>query len=200
MTQGLHSMEGIPAVAGVITVTAYVTLIVSLTLPLQLRGDMDHIDWLKSLPLNPVAVAAGEMLGPALFMSMLNLSVFLPASLVVSPSWMLLVAAVCALPVNLLFFAVDNFVFTLYPVRQTPATPGDLQFAGLRFAHTLLKFLLLGLMSIPVALVGTVAWMIAGPWRSIPAMWITIAGLDIVMIILDGRAFGRFDPAADTPA
>jgi hypothetical protein len=192
--------HGITTAATIIGVMMYATLTASLSLPLGFRGDVDHIDWLKSLPIKPLAVAAGEVLGPTLFMSLLNIAVFIPASLVVTPPWIMLVAAVCVPPAMLLLFAVDNLAFTLYPVRQTPTNPGDLQFVGFQMAHTLLKLLLIGLTTIPVTVVGAVARFVGGVWCSIPAMWVTAVGVGIVMIQMIARGFERFDPATDTPA
>jgi len=192
--------HGVKTAATIIGVMMYATLIASLSLPLGFRGDVDHIDWLKSLPITSRTVAAGEVLGPTLFMSLVNIAVFLPASLVVTPPWIMLVAAVCVPPAMLLLFAVDNLTFTLHPVRQKPTNPGDMQFVGLKMVHTLLQFLLFGLTTIPVIVVGAVAWFVGGAWCSIPAMWVTAGGIGIVMIQMIARGFERFDPATDTPA
>lgn len=194
--------ERVPqALPGIIVgATLYITFLGSMMLPMGLRGDIGHIDWLKSLPFHPVAVAAGEVLGPAVFVTLLHCAIFLPASLVVVPSTVLVVAALCALPVNAVFFGVENLVFALYPTRQVVATPGDFQFFGLTMIHMLLKGLLIGLASIPIALVGALVWFVAGPWVAIPVAWIVTALVAAAIILLVAGAIHRFDPSVDTPA
>ena len=151
------------------------------------------------MPLTPLVVAAGEILGPALFFSLMNCAVFLPASMALAPSYPLLIAAVCSLPVNAVFFGIENLVFTVYPSRQMPTTPGDFQFMGTAFLLMILKGLLLMVAAIPTAIVGFSLWLLSGPWLALPAMWITTAGTGVAIVFLVARSFDRFDPSLDSP-
>ena len=42
---------------------AYMTFIFTMQLPWAFRGDIDHIDSLKTLPVAPLALATGELAG-----------------------------------------------------------------------------------------------------------------------------------------
>ena len=64
---GSHSQVLLPAV--VIGGLAYQSLLASIQLPTGFRGDIDRIDWLKSLPLHPAAIVGGQVSGGALLLS-----------------------------------------------------------------------------------------------------------------------------------
>ena len=48
-----------------IGMTAYLTFLFSMQLPWAFRGDLDHMDSLKTLPLHPMVLAVGELAGGA---------------------------------------------------------------------------------------------------------------------------------------
>lgn len=186
----------------------WVTLILGAMLKLDFRGDLDRMEVLKSLPVSPVAVAAGQIAAPTLVLAIIHL-LLLGAMLLLIPInpagggkkvlvWALLIAP----PMDLLMIGVENLVFLLLPIRPAAATPGDLSAMG---RHALL-FLLKGLvMLVPCGLAagaGVAAYFALGRSQVI-ACAATVAALGaaaLAMVPLVGWAFDRFDPAVDAPA
>ena len=59
---------------------AYQSLLASIQLPAGFRGDLDRMDWLKSLPMeHPTAVVCGQVAGPALLLSLVQSMLMLVA-------------------------------------------------------------------------------------------------------------------------
>ena len=52
---------------------AYLTFIFSMQLPWAFRGDIDHMDCLKSLPVAPLALAVGELAGGVMVLAAIQL-------------------------------------------------------------------------------------------------------------------------------
>ena len=52
---------------------AYLTFIFSMQLPWAFRGDIVHMDCLKSLPVAPLALAIGELAGGVMLLSAIQL-------------------------------------------------------------------------------------------------------------------------------
>src|SRR5262249_42714950 len=56
-----------------IGMTAYLTFLFSMQLPWAFRGDLDHLDFLKTLPLHPMVLTLGELAGGTILLSLLQL-------------------------------------------------------------------------------------------------------------------------------
>src|SRR5206468_2139397 len=65
--------------SAVLAALAYQSLLASMQLPAGFRGDIDRMDWLKSLPIQPTAVALGQIGGPALLLSLVQMVLLVAA-------------------------------------------------------------------------------------------------------------------------
>jgi hypothetical protein len=180
---------------------AYQSLLAALQLPTGFRGDLDRLDWLKSLPLRSAAVVCGQITGAALLLSALQAMILLGAWLLVGRGHEVFFAGlVLLLPLNWLLFGIENLVFLVFPYRQTPTTAGDFQFLG--------KFLLLSLLKMALACLGlAVAAAGAILYLIVPSLWLPLTGslllllaIDTAILYLATLAYDRFDVSLHTPA
>jgi hypothetical protein len=181
---------------------AYLTFLFSFQLPWAFRGDLDHIDFLKTLPVRPLALAGGELAGGiAVLAAMQFLAVGLFWIMGINRSLLLPIVAF-ALPVDALLLAINNLLFLIYPVRFVPSGTADFQFMGRAMLFMLLEMLAL-LPSLGLAAaIGGIAYFVSGlSWIAFGiATWIVIA-LELPLFLWGlGWAFERFDPATQTPA
>ena len=101
----------------------------AMMLPYGFRADLDRMDTLRSIPIRPVAVAAGELGAPVLILTFIELILLLILAAAQGVPWWWYPLIVAFIPLlNLVLLEVENFVFLLYPLRMAPATPGDFQF------------------------------------------------------------------------
>ncbi len=193
-----------PPVAAIgIGVLAYLAFIFSLNISWGFRGDLDHMDCLKSLPIRSTAIAAGEIGGAALVLVLVQLPLlaFVAAASGQSPT-PVLVAAGFAPIYDVLMLGAGNLLFLIYPTRMGGTTSADFQHVTRNLIFMMLQVLLL----IPVfgipALVGVLASFLDDwSWRAyLAAAWLTMALETLVMLALLSWAYDRFDPSAHTPA
>lgn len=180
----------------------FLTLIMTRMLPFDFRGDLDHLDWLKSLPLRPMALAAGQLVVPVFLMTVIQLLSFSALALVAGRCDPVLIEiAAFTPPLNLLLFAVDNLVFLLFPVRLVASTPGDFQHMGRSMVEMLLKTIALGLCLGVAAALGALAYyFINESWTAaLVVAWLGLTAEAILLIPCIAWAYQRFDVSVDTP-
>jgi hypothetical protein len=185
------------------TVAIWMTLLVSTMLKFDFRGDLDLMDTLKSLPLRPWALAAGQLLAPALLLSATHFCLLAVAvHLVPHHSIVFVCAAILVLPLDLLLFAVENLLFLLYPTRPAAASPGDFQILGRQALVLAGKMMALTIVAAPPFAIALLVWIVTA--KSAAAFTIVAATLVVAEVIalipLIGWAFVRFDPSIHTPA
>ncbi len=181
---------------------AYLTFLFSFQLPWAFRGDVDHMDVLKTLPVRPLALASGELAGGIAVLSAVQLlAVFCFWAAGMSKS-LLLFVVVFAVPFDTLLLGINNVLFLIYPARFVPSGTADFQFMGRAMLFMLLEMLAL----IPcvglAAGIGAIAYFVSGSsWIAFGiASWIVlVAELPLLFWAL-AWAFERFDPAIETPA
>lgn len=184
-------------------IVGYTTVLSGAVMPVGFRGDVGHIDFLKSLPIRPLAVAVGEIAGCVAIGSVKQLAVIAVYGLLARSDWGLLTStAILAPAVNWIVLATGNLIFLLYPTPANPAARSDL-FGGGRsiFGFFLQLGLLVPLLGIPASL-GAAAYLAGG--YSLPAMvaaaLATMAIEAVPLTMLTASAFERYDPSIDTPA
>jgi hypothetical protein len=185
----------------------YSFLLLPSALMLDFRRDVNRIVVLKSLPIGPVAMTLGQLAAPVVicwgFQWLVLAIAAISGSVLV---WQAVAAAIILLPMNLLIFAIENFIFLLAPYRRNQE--------GLDvFLRTILTFTAKGIM-FAAALAVTVAWAFAaktlGHWisaSSVTSPLIFSLGLWMMTCILAAgfvwgivRLYVRFDPSQDAPA
>ena len=121
----------------------YITFIIAMQLPWAFRGDIVHMDCLKSLPVSPLSVAIGELTGGVTLLSAIQF-VPLVAVLLAGGSPAVLVSAIAfVIPFNLLILAMCNTVFLIYPIRFPQGNSADFQMVGRMMLMMFLQILLL---------------------------------------------------------
>ena len=180
------------------------TLLLSMLLSFDFRGDLDVIETLKTLPIPPTRLALGQVLTPAILGTAVQLVACLGLILGLGQpahSWLVFGLALAFLfPANLYFFAVENLLFLWYPSRMVVG-----QFNGMVAVRQMLlllaKMIALGLgIGIVAAVGGAIYALTSQPVVAIALAWLVLAGLALGFLPLLGRAFTRFDVNLDTPA
>ena len=177
----------------------WLTLLLAGALRFDFRGDLDQMAWLKSLPLRPAAVAAGQLVTPVAMLTLVHLTLFASGAVLFPQSASrLAAAAVLALPFNLVLMGVENTAFLLYPAR--PAAPGELGFIGRQVVMFMVKLVVVATACGVAAACGAI---VMGLTRSAPAAlavaFAVLAAEGAGVVAVTGLAFRRFDPSVDTP-
>jgi hypothetical protein len=195
------SRKGAAVGTPVLGIVAWITLFVVGWLRFDFRADLDLMDHLKSLPLRPWAVAAGQIATPTLLMTACH-AVIIGGIMAVSHRFdgMFVAAVALSLPFNVLLFGLENQIFLLFPSRAA-ATPADFQGYG----RQILVFFATGLLIlIAGGLAGTAGYAVYLVSGSRPA-GVAAAGVVLTLtaaatIPAVGWAYERFDVATDVPA
>jgi hypothetical protein len=181
---------------------AYLTFIFVTQLPWAFRGDIDHIDSLKALPVVPLALAAGELAGGVMVLAAIQLVVLAALLAAKGNPALIMTAAAFVVPFDMLMLGVSNLLFLIYPVRVVQTNAADFQLMGRVMLLMLLQLLILiPALGIPAAVGGLVFWLSNFYWPAFAAAaWLMLlAELPLVLFAL-ASVFDRFDPSMDTPA
>ena len=164
---------------------------------LSLQNEIERVGYLKSLPIRPIAVVIGDLIGFPILLSVIQ-STFITvlACFFTNLAPWLLCGAILTLPLNLLLFEIDKLVFYIYPTRLAKGAPGDFQNSGKQMIFMTLKMLMLGAAGIVViiaALPGALA-------LQSPVVAVACAGFVLViecgaLVPLLIIAYDRFDPS-----
>ena len=198
--QAMKSPGALGALIGQIGVF---TMIMTRAVAFDFRGDLDCMDWLKSLPLRPIAITLGQLVTPVLLLTAIH-AMFLGSALAFTQeSSAVLIAALLFSPLfNFLLFGLDYLLFLLFPSRMAAATPGDLQFIGRTMLEMFAKMIVLACCCGASAAVGWAGyWISGGSWAAALGMAgfvLLFCGCLIVPCI--AWAYCRFDVSIDTPA
>ena len=185
-----------------VSLLGYLTFIFTMQLPWAFRGDIDHMDSLKTLPVAPLALTVGELAGGVLVLAVIQLVLLAGILAASGNASVILVAAAFVVPFDVLMLAVSNLLFLLYPVRIVQTSSVDFQLMGRVMLFMLLQFLIvLPSLGIPAAIGGIAFWLSGYHWPMFAATsWLVLlAELPLVLIPL-AWVFQRFDPSTDTPA
>jgi hypothetical protein len=194
--------QGDSMASAFVGVAVWMNLFFVAMLKFDFRDELDRLDMLRSLPLRPFSVAAGELVAPVLVLTLLQ-ALLLGAVVIANPSaWpLVLAAAAFAVPFNLLLVGIENLLFLMYPLRAAGLIAGDMQLFGRQMVVFLCKFLLLFIALGIAAAVGTIGYILGR--QSWPAFgvvaWGALCGVALGTIPLVARAYLRFDPSMDTP-
>jgi Putative ABC exporter len=200
---GPRQDTGVPILPAMgIGLLSYFTFLLTLQVPWAFRGDIDHMDCLKSLPIAPLPLAIGELAGGVLLMAGIQFLLLLVLALTQGSVVMTLVGFAFLVLFDVLMLALSNTLFLIYPVRMAQSSSADFQFVGRFMLFSVLQILILiPFVAIP-ALIGALAYVLTG--YSLPVFaatsWLVLAAeLPPVLFALAWR-FDRFDPSLHTPA
>ena len=178
-----------------------VMIYLSFLISMSLQNDIERVGYLKSLPLRPMMIVLGELLGFVGLLSAVQGTFFLAlCGLLPSVAGWLIGAAILSPPLNFLLFGIDKLIFYLYPTRLAKGAPGDFQNAGRQMLFVFLKMLALGGGLTLVGVTVIPGAMLQSPLLAvIPAIAVLLAECAGLVPLLT-YAFDRFDPSVDTPA
>lgn len=189
----------------------YSFLLLPSALMLDFRRDIGRLVVLKSLPIGPWAVTAGQLAAPVLVCWGFQWTVLCIA--VVSGSvvaWQAIGAGFLLLPINTLIFAMENYIFLVAPYRRNQEGVDV-------FLRTILTFTAKGIL-FAIAMALTLAWAFAANslgeaisiWGGQSTLLTpTIFGLGVwggacgtawFFVAAIVRLYQRFDPSLDVPA
>jgi hypothetical protein len=191
------------AVTMLITQICFLTMFSTRAVAFDFRGDLDYMDWAKSLPLRPIAIALGQLAVPVLLMTGIHILFFTAvAAFAQSLRTMLMAALLFSPPFNFLLFGVDNLFFLLFPNRAVAATPGDLQHIGRTMMEFFVKMFALALGCGAAAALGAGGyWIAGGSWAAALVLsWLGLLLCGCLVVPLIAWAYRRFDVSTDTPA
>jgi hypothetical protein len=166
------------------------------------RGDLGHLDVLKSLPLRPAAIVVAQLVAPTLVLTICQIPLFAGLGFFFPvDAHFVLGAALTAIPLNALVFAIDNVLFLQFPARNWGVSPGDLHGVGRRMTISFAKTMIL-LAACGVAVnAGKRASVAVGTSSTvfIATTAFVLALETLALLPLMVRAFRRFDPSSETP-
>ena len=186
------------------SMVAPLTLLLSMLLSFDFRGDLDVMETLKTLPIPPTRLALGQVLTPAILGTLVQVVACLGLILGLGQpdySWVTFGVVIAFLfPANLYFFAVENLLFLWYPSRMVVG-----QFNGMVAVRQMLlllaKMIALGVgVGVVGAVGGGVYVLTSRPVVALVLAWLVLAGMTIAILPLLGRAFDRFDVNVDIPS
>ena len=180
----------------------FMSVMMNQALAFDFRSDVDRMEVLKSLPIQPWRIVVGQIVAPVVCSSVYQIGVVALVYLGLGKIQILLLGvAVLAWPINLLLVGIDNLFFLLFPTRMRAANAGDFSQAGRQMLLVFGKGIgaIIGL-GIPAAF-GAVTYKLGGQnWPlTILAAFIPAALICALPIPLIALAFRRYDVARDTP-
>ncbi|MBI1851032.1 MAG: hypothetical protein HYR85_11880 [Planctomycetes bacterium] len=189
-----------PAVIGCVVLT----LMMTQNFAFDFRRDLDRMAFLKSLPLRPVAVAAGQLVPATVLFTVMQLAMLTTVAVATRSVSASLFAGISALLpfVNWIVAGVDNTIFLVMPHRIVPEDGSNMPFMGRTMVVMFLKMLAIFVIGGVSALAGLGMWALCGHSLLAGAIGIgvVLAAAAIAVTELAGRAFAAFDVTRDTPA
>jgi len=199
---GEAAAEGIPVTLALLSGLLYLTFLLTMQAPWGFRGDLDHLEGFKTLPIRPISLVIGELSGGVILLTLIQVVILGIALLILPVKASLILAAMAfAAPLNTTLIGVNNLLFLYYPFRVAKGTTMDAQEVGRALVFTILQGMLLGpTFGIPTA-IGIIAYL-AGASLGICAglSWVVLLAELPVLLWVTGRAFEHFDPGTQTPA
>jgi hypothetical protein len=167
------------------------------------RGDLNHIENLKLLPVKPTMMAVGQLIAPSFALTVLAGCVT-GAVIAIAPEQTLkpcVIATVFFPSVALLAIGIENAAFLMFPTAQVMSTPGDMTMIGRTMVVFFVKGVTILLTLCVVCGIGGVALALSTSWAvALVVAWIVLAIIAIAIVRLVGRLFANFDVSLDRPA
>jgi len=184
----------------------YSFLLLPSALILDYRRDINRMAVLKSLPISPLAMTIGQLAVPVLMCCLFQTAVLaIGAASGKVILWQAVLAGVMLVPVNVLIFAAENYIFMLAPYQRNKEG-FDV------FLRTILTFTGKGLffgMGVGLALLWVTIIVTAHNYFELSSLvsatcftlglWGFTLSLAWFFVSSITRQFERFDPSQDTP-
>jgi hypothetical protein len=198
---GAHEARGL-GTAALLPAFVMIGLMLPQMIRFDFRGDLDNMESLKALPITPVGAAIAELAVPTLILSAQGWVIVAGvAAFVGLPARALAMACLAVVPIAVVLFALENFVFLLVPTRIFAQGQAANVFSGRRLLYMLARMGLLMVGTLAVGGAGLIAWFTTGSvWVTFAACWIALCAIAAGLIPAVAWAFARFDVSVDMPA
>lgn len=197
--QVYYGGEGVRAVARIVLgMSIYIAFLATNMVRFDFRADYSVLDHLKTLPIRPAALAAGTLIAPILFAFLLQV---LPAvsfavvtgAIAIPPVYLLFL-----LPMNALWFAVDNAFYLRAPSPTIRGMSPDPTVMGREFISMIAKGVLVSAIAgVAAGIYFGVRWAAGGAYIAIVATWVFVIPCVVWTVHLTGMAFRDLDLSRD---
>jgi len=174
---------------------AYVTLILSSNVPLGFKGDLDCMDHLKSLPIHPLPLAAGQLVVVTATVTFAQWLIAGAAAAAYPREFVPLAVVACfAVQFNLILFGLENALFLVYPYRLHGRASDGLLNMGKVMLFMLAKMLWIAISAGLAAIPAGVAYLVVGNSIVVWAIaWCALLLPSAATVGLVAWAFARYD-------
>lgn len=192
----------------------WVSIILSMSVRYDFRADLERLEWLKTSPIRPMAIAIGQLVIPVLVCTLIQTAALAAAASIKGQLLIVPAAVAFALPVNLLLLGVDNALFLLFPSKVVAFNPGDFQMFGKQLIMMMAKMLAALGCGVVAALVGLVVYVVAcavyevesqalsskALMPALAAGWVVVVLCSAAVIPVAAHIYNRFDVSLHMPA
>jgi len=199
LSSAIHGGLSVWSAAGfLLTITA---VLVPRTLQFDFRGDLEHLDYLKTLPLRPAAVVLGQALTPIVLGTSV-LAVILSGAFLATPNAglrsLLALTLTMSVPFHCFHYAVENLIFLWFPTRAVPVGRMDFEFFGRTLLETVGKLTASLVCWLAGILLAVYVYRASGDsqFLAVATCWLFVLACSGVVIWLAAWRFRRLDVAA----
>lgn len=179
-----------------VNVAIWTTILVSNPLRFDFRGGPRNLDYLNTLPIPAWAICTGQLTTPVLITLLYQAPFLAMASQAVAPLPLVSAVAV-AIPLNIIWYGLENLGFLLAPASLSNRGVGDIQYLGRQILLLALKVavVLIGaLLAIGVAIALSKVLVLDRVLLGVVVLAVLLAEVLLVVGLLT-IAFKRFDPS-----
>jgi hypothetical protein len=190
-----------PALVAMMPALVILLMFLPQSLRFDFRSDLDHIDFLKALPISATAIAAAELAVPSALLSFLGCLIAGGIGIFVDlPAEAVIMGALAVVPISVWVIGLENFMFLLMPTRLFSQGQASMVLSGRRMMMMLAK---MGLFVVGGGLVFGAAYLVWSLSQSARAAfvagWFMLSLVAGCLVLAVSWAFVRFDVSADMP-
>jgi len=173
----------------------WTTIIISNPLRFDFRGGLHNLEYLKTLPLPAWAICAGQLVTPVLITLLYQSPFLVMAAEALTPAQVVAVIAL-AIPLNIIWYGLENLGFLLAPASQSSRGLGDIQYIGRQLLMLAVKGALLAMAALLAFGLGLLASYVLLDLELVVYVMVLVLVVEAMMLVgLLALVFDRFDPS-----
>ena len=179
----------------VISMLATMSFVATISLPIGFQSDVNKMDWFKSLPASNMQIAAGQLLGPTIVLTLLQYLYILIFFIITYDVWQMWLVTMLVLPViNFVLLSISNTLALLYPARAEAGMVKNLESLGSIVIFLMVQSFVGCVLVCSAAGAGGVGWYLTGLWPvAVVLSLLVMLVYCIVGVKATAWAFERFD-------
>lgn len=199
MVVAVAPREETPAASIIVSVTLFVGLLITMSMPLGLRSELDHVDIVRTLPIGSNSIVFGSLASAVAYVTLVQAAAVVGAAVVLG-EWIPAVplAMALALSSNVVMVAFDGVLVVLFPsIRRF--VPGDL-LVGVRIMLVSIVKILFVLAAAVLAVLPVIpaAYLFPESLAALVATACAVLFLEgLVTAWIAAFLYARFDPSND---